>query len=177
MLDGAFTENHDPSPPQTLNREDVCNTGCSPKNLTPTSDSVASGKCHQHLGCKKDIAIASLNINGLCSHKDEIQLLIRDPGIQVLALNETKLDPGFPKELISLAGYQQERLDRTYYGGGFFIYIRDSIKYKRRRRIMTGKNNRANCDKSMKLGESTQFDMRNKIGYRPLLKNAPLCYF
>ena len=37
--------------------------------------------------------------------------------------------------------------------------------------------NRANCDKSMKLGENTQFDMRNKIGYRPLLKNASMCYF
>ena len=37
--------------------------------------------------------------------------------------------------------------------------------------------NRANCDKSMKLGENTQFDMRNKIGYRPLLENAPMCYF
>ena len=37
--------------------------------------------------------------------------------------------------------------------------------------------NRANCDKSMKLGENTQFDMRNKIGYRPLLKNAEMCYF
>ena len=37
--------------------------------------------------------------------------------------------------------------------------------------------NRANCDKSMKLGENTQFDMRNKIGHRPLLKNAEMCYF
>ena len=37
--------------------------------------------------------------------------------------------------------------------------------------------NRANCDKSMKLGENTQFDMHNKIGYRPLLTNASLCYF
>ena len=33
---------------------------------------------------------------------------------------------------------------------------------------MTG-NNRANCDKSMKLGENTEFDMRNKIEYRPIL--------
>ena len=37
--------------------------------------------------------------------------------------------------------------------------------------------NRANCDKSMKIGESTKFDMLNKIGYRPLLKYGPLCYF
>ena len=37
--------------------------------------------------------------------------------------------------------------------------------------------NRANCDKSMKIGESTKFDMLNKIGYRPLLKYGPLYYF
>ena len=95
----------DPSPPQCLNREDACHTGSSPKNLTPTSDTVASGRCHQHLGFKKGMATASLNINGLRSHVDEVQLLIRDLGIQILALNETKLDTEFPKELTSVVGY------------------------------------------------------------------------
>ena len=65
------------------------------------------------------------------------QLLIRDLGIQILAFNETKLDPEFPKELTFVAGYQQERLDRTCNGGGISIYIRDSIKYKRRLDIPT----------------------------------------
>ena len=49
-----------------------------------------------------------------------------------LKLNETKLDPHYPKELTSLPGYQQERLDRMCSGGGVSIYIRDSIKYKLR---------------------------------------------
>ena len=120
----------DPSPPQTHNREDACNTCFSPNNMTPTSDTAASGRCHQHLGFKKGMAIASLNINGLRSHLDEIQLL--NLGIHILALNETKLDPEFPKELTTGAGYQQERLDRTCNGGGVSIYIRDSVKYKRR---------------------------------------------
>ena len=78
------------------------------------------------------MAIPSLNINDLRSQLDEVQLLMRDLGIQILALNETKLDPGYPKELTSVAGYQQERLDRTKDGGGVSIYVRDSIKYKRR---------------------------------------------
>ena len=99
MFDGAFIENHDPSPTQTLNREAACNAAFAAKNLTPTSDTVAYGRCHQHLGFKKGMAIASLNINGLRSHLDEVQLLIGDLGIQILALNETKLDPEFPKEL------------------------------------------------------------------------------
>ena len=84
------------------------------------------------LGLKKGIAIASLNITGLRSHRDKVQLLIRSLGIHILALNETKLDPNCPKELTSLPGYQQERLDRTSSGGGVSIYVTDSIKYKLR---------------------------------------------
>ena len=138
MFDGASIESQDQSPIQTLNREAACNTGSSAKNLTSPSDTEASGgRCHQRLGFKKGMAIASLNINGLRSHLDKVQLLIRDLGIQILALNETKLDPESPKELTSVAGYQQERLDRTCNGGGVSIYIRDSIKYKRRLDIPT----------------------------------------
>ena len=72
MFDGAFIENHDPSPTQTLSREAACNTGFSAKNLTPTSDTGASGRRHQHLGFKSGMAIASLNINSLRSHLDEV---------------------------------------------------------------------------------------------------------
>ena len=34
--------------------------------------------------------------------------------------------------MTSIAGYQQERLERTCNGGGVSIYVRDSIKYKPR---------------------------------------------
>ena len=78
------------------------------------------------------MAIASLNVNGLRGNLDEIQVLINNLGIHILALNETKLDPNYPKELTSIAGYQQERLERTCNGGGVSIYVRDSIKYKPR---------------------------------------------
>ena len=33
------------------------------------------------------------------------------------------------------------------------------------------------CDKSMRLGEHRQFDTLKNIGYRPIPKNAPKCYF
>ena len=56
--------------------------------------------------------IASLNMNGLRSHLYKVQLLMRELGIQILPLNESKLDPGYPKEITSVAGCQQERLDR-----------------------------------------------------------------
>ena len=75
------------------------------------------------------MAIASLNINGLRSHLDEIKLLLNDRGIHILALNETKLDALIPKELSEIPGYQQKkRLDRTCNDGGVALYVRDSIK-------------------------------------------------
>ena len=74
------------------------------------------------------MAIASLNINGLRGHHDEIKLLLNDQGIHILALNETKLDASMPKELTEIPGYQQKRLDRTCNGGGVALYVRDSIK-------------------------------------------------
>ena len=81
------------------------------------------------------MAIAYLNVNGLRSHLDEVQLLINNLGLHILALNEIKVNPLYPKELTSLAGYQQERLERTCNGGGISIYIRDSIKYKLRSNV------------------------------------------
>ena len=75
---------------------------------------------HRPLGFQRGMAIASLNINGLRSHHDEINWLLNDKGIHVLVPNETKLDGSVPKELTEISGYQQQRLDRTCNGGGVF---------------------------------------------------------
>ena len=118
------------------NREDVNSKAAlakstSLKEADHSNNNPVTG-CRQHIGYKKGMAIASLNVNGLRSHLDEVQLLINNVGIHILALNETKLDPNYPIELTSVAGYQQERLERTCNGGGVSIYVRDSIKYKPR---------------------------------------------
>ena len=84
------------------------------------------------LGFKKGLSIASLNINGLRTHLDEVKELIQNLGIHILALIETKLDPSFPKELAAINGYRQERLERTCHGGGVSTYVRDPINYKQR---------------------------------------------
>ena len=78
------------------------------------------------------MAIASLNVNGLRKHFDEIQNTLFKLGIHILALNETKLDDKHPQELTDITGYQQVRLDRTRNGGGVSIYIRESIKFRTR---------------------------------------------
>lgn len=81
------------------------------------------------------MTIASLNINGLRGHFNEVQILLRDLGIHILALNEIKIDKNYPRELTGISGFQQERLERNGDGGGVSMYIRDSIKYKIRNDI------------------------------------------
>ena len=78
------------------------------------------------------MAIASLNFNGLRRYFDEIQSVLIDLDIHISALNETKLDGLYPKELTHIPGYQHIRHDRSCTGGGVSIYIRDSIKFRHR---------------------------------------------
>ena len=74
-------------------------------------------------------------MNGLRSHHDEIQLLLRNHDIHILATNETKLDPSYSTQLTRINGFEHERKDRTSNGGGVAIYIKDSISYKLRKDI------------------------------------------
>ena len=109
--------------------------GSSPETIIPNIEGIASSRFHQHLGFKKGMAIASLNINGLRSHLDEVQLLMKELGIRIFALNKTKLDPDYPQRLTKVNVYQQERSDRTSVEGGVSIYIRDCNKYTTRPEI------------------------------------------
>ena len=85
------------------------------------------GGCRQHLDIKKGMLIASLNINGLRCHSEEIQLLLEDLRIHVMALNETKVDPEYPGELTNIPGFEHKQRKRTCRSGGVSVYIRDSV--------------------------------------------------
>ena len=87
---------------------------------------------HQHTEQKKGISIASLNINGLHRHFNEISSFLNQKGIHILAMNETKVENSYSKQLMNILGYQQERKDRTTHGGGVVLYIREPIQYTRR---------------------------------------------
>ena len=99
-------------------------TSTSSEKASLGNDSAGTG-CRQHIGYRKGMAIASLNVDGLLSHLDEIKVLVNNVGMNILALNETKLDPNYPNELSSIAGYQQERPEKTCNGGRVSVYIRD----------------------------------------------------
>ena len=53
----------------------------------------------------------------------------------MLAINETKLDPSYSTQLTRTNGFEHERKDETFNGGGAAIYNKDSISYKLRKDI------------------------------------------
>ncbi len=74
--------------------------------------------------------IACLNITSLHKHIDELRICLNDREVDILAINETRLDPDFPKELISIYGYNWIGRDRNRHGGGIGFYIRDTLNYR-----------------------------------------------
>ena len=73
------------------------------------------------------MTIASLNVNSLLLHIDEIRMLVSELGIHILALNETKLDRSIDDSLVGIEGYTLKRCDRDRHGGGVAIYIKDTL--------------------------------------------------
>ena len=76
--------------------------------------------------------MAMLNIANLPKHFDEISLMLRDKKIDILALNETRLDSFISDELVSVDGYDLMGADRNRNGGGVCIYTRSNINYLKR---------------------------------------------
>ena len=56
--------------------------------------------------------------------------------IDLIAFNETWLDPNITDNMISLDGYDVIREDRSRNGGGVCIYLRSSINYKIRKDLV-----------------------------------------
>ena len=69
-----------------------------------------------------------LNINSLVSHIDDLRIFMsQSKGIDILAINETKLDSSIKDNEVHLPGYDVVRKDREINGrhayGGVCIYV------------------------------------------------------
>ena len=73
------------------------------------------------------MVIASLNVNSLLLHIDEISLLVKVLEIRILALNETKLDKNIDDSLVNIDGYTIKRHDRDRQGGVVAIYLKNTL--------------------------------------------------
>ena len=75
----------------------------------------------------RGLKIASFNIVSLLKHIDELKIFLADSRIDILAINETRLDSTINDETIALCGYKLFRQDRNRFGGGVALYVLNSI--------------------------------------------------
>ena len=76
--------------------------------------------------------LASLNVTSLLKHIDELRILLANNMIDVLAINETRLDFTVSDREIHIDGYEIVRRDRATngrFGGGVCFYIRNCINF------------------------------------------------
>ena len=78
----------------------------------------------------------SLNIASLLKHIDELRVLMSDQTLDVLAVNETRLDDTVSNQMIHIDGYDIVRRDRNRRGGGVCLYIRGTFNYTRRHDVV-----------------------------------------
>ena len=84
----------------------------------------------------KGIKIASLNINSLLKHIDEIRVLLTEYTFDILTINESKIDNSISDNELHIFGYDIIRKDRNRYGGGVVLYVRDNIPFSERKDLI-----------------------------------------
>ena len=97
-------------------------------NEIPSAKSVNFS--YHFLPRKRGFKLAALNVNKLSTHIDELKILLGENPIDVLAINETKLDDSISDNEFYIPGYEIVRRDRTSGGGGgVCFYIRSGINF------------------------------------------------
>ena len=71
--------------------------------------------------------LASLNIVLLRKHIHELEIILRDYNIDILTLNETRLEPLIDDKEVTIPSYKIYRNDRNKNGGGVAIYVKDDL--------------------------------------------------
>ena len=73
------------------------------------------------------IIIGTLNINSIPNKLNQLKSIVQK-NIDILVINETKLDESFPTAQLLIDGYSKPfRKDRNKHGGGIFIYFKEDI--------------------------------------------------
>ena len=71
----------------------------------------------------------SLDTISLTKHIDELRILLANYPLDVISINETRLDEGILNSDIYIPGYEIVRRDRKRNGGGVCFYIKTAINY------------------------------------------------
>ena len=73
----------------------------------------------------KGFKLAHLNIASIPKHLDEVKVFMKDKPVDVLSVNETRLNDTINNDEIRIPGYVVFRKDRSRNGGGVVLYIRE----------------------------------------------------
>ena len=76
--------------------------------------------------------IGVLNINSVRNKFHALREVLTKGVLDILALQETKLDDSFPHGSFTVSGYRMYRQDHTERSGGLMIHVRDDIGQRRR---------------------------------------------
>ena len=87
---------------------------------------------------RKGLLICSLNAPSLVKHKDEIEILAIENKMDIIALNETKLENTIDDSVVSMNDFILLRRDRNRHGGGVAMFIRNTIDFKHRTDLQCG---------------------------------------
>jgi hypothetical protein len=79
------------------------------------------------IGSTKGIKIGHININGLVSKREQLRLILTESKLDILCLNETKIDENIKDVDIAMPGFSIFRRDRNKHGGGVLIYVSSSL--------------------------------------------------
>ena len=77
--------------------------------------------------------ISSIYVNGLYKNIGDLKLPVDEEDFHILAIIETKLDNKTSNESISLDKFELRRKNCNRDGGGVAIYIRNDMKYLKRK--------------------------------------------
>ena len=80
----------------------------------------------------KGLRVASLNVNSMVKHIDELRILLESKPTDILLINESKIDDTVPDNEIYINGYNIIRNDRNRNGGGVIMYLGQSLSFTER---------------------------------------------
>ena len=85
-------------------------------------------KCRPEQPRKRNgLKISFLNIVSLRKHRHELEIVLNDHDIDIIGLNETRLDETISDSEVSISGYNIFRNDHDVNRGGVAIYVKASL--------------------------------------------------
>ena len=111
---------------------EIQNLTCVDSNRRPNDHCSAKPLSFDNITSEiRGFKIALLNVTSLTKHVDELKVFMSNTPLDVLTINESKLDLVNGDRLVNLEGYNIVRRDRNKHGGGVCFYLRNTITFSR----------------------------------------------